>query len=768
MTKIDTDALIARTDIVELIGRYVKLRKDGAEYTACCPFHSEKTPSFKVNPEKRFYHCFGCGEHGNAIDFLVKHQCLSFKEACVSLGAEVPESPASAGAEQREETPGGEKKRTPWRVLSPVPTDAPEPPRAHVVRGRPQATWSYRDGAGALLGVVYRFVKSDGGKDVLPCVYAEDPDSAERKWRWLAFPEPRPLYGLERLSDAGLKRPVLVVEGEKCADAAHQALARWFDVVSWPGGGKAVKKADWARLGGRKIVIWPDCDDKKDRAGAPIGEFEQPGWKAANAIAEILAALGCDVRLVEIPKPGEKPDGWDVADAVAEGLTGDALRDWVVSRLRKPAVEDSAPPHTAGAGPDGEWRRELIRKPNGALESCRENVYIYAKHHPSLANQIALDEFSNAIVRTGALPWDHTPGEWSDVDDLRMGLWLAQNADMLLRAVDAVRGGIVMAAHDRRVHPVRDALDAMKWDGVGRAACWVEKGLGVPSSEYARRAGTMWLIMMVARIYRPGCKADTVLVLEGPQGAKKSSALKVLTGEAYFGDTPFVMGDKDSFMALRGRWLYEIAELDSLNRAEVTRAKAFLSSAVDSYRAPYSRSYEDHPRQCVFAATTNQYEYLRDLTGNRRFWPILVGKIDLEWLAAQREQLFAEAVHLFKSGEPWWPEEEEFNRLFKPEIDHRMLDDPWISAIQAWLAEPEVALDVRPDGNGVSVLDVLSKAIKMEVSKIGAGQQEAKRVGTIMAMLGFRRVKRGSKGRRQWVYIHPDDPAPGDEEPLPV
>ena len=769
MTKIDTDALIARTDIVELVGRYVELKKDGAEFTACCPFHSEKTPSFKVNPSKRFYHCFGCGEHGNAIDFLIKAQGITFKEACAALGAHsLPSTPpvdrSRPSESGRREGIGG---KIPWRALWPVPADAPEPPKAHIVRGRPHATWQYRDRGGDLLGIVCRFVKSDGGKEVLPCVYAEHPQTGAREWRWLAFPEPRPLYGLERLTDVGLKRgTVLVVEGEKCADAARQELARWFDVVTWPGGGKAVRKADWTPLAGRKVVIWPDCDDKRDKTGARLAEIEQPGWKAAQAIADILAPLGCEIRMVEIPKPGDRPDGWDVFDAIAEGLKGEELRDWVVARLRQPSVGSRTQP-AAGAEQDGEWREQLIRRARGALEDCRENVYLFIKHHPELAGRVALDEFANTLVRTGAVPWDANPGEWADVDDLRLGYWIAQVTGMLIRSTDALRSAVVMAAHDHHIHPVRDWLESLAWDGTERCAYWIEECLGAPGTEYTRRVGLYWLIMMVARIYRPGCKADTVLVLEGPQGARKSSALKVLTGESYFGDTPFVMGDKDSFMALRGRWCYEIAELDSLNRAEVTRAKAFLSSAVDSYRAPYSRSYEDHPRQCVFAATTNQYEYLRDLTGNRRFWPILVGNIDLELLGAQREQLFAEAVHRFKHHEPWWPEEEEFGRLFRPEIDKRMLDDPWIPAIQRWLNDPEQALNVRHDGRGVSVLDILSGAIKMEVSKIGAGQQEAKRVGAIMALLGYQRVKRGSKEARQWVYVKPERVEEA-HEPLPI
>jgi putative DNA primase/helicase len=384
-----------------------------------------------------------------------------------------------------------------------------------------------------------------------------------------------------------------------------------------------------------------------------------------------------------------------------------------------------------------------------------------------MAGKIALNEFSNSLVTTTPTPWQTEPGEWADVDDLRLGFWSAQVAGMTINGANTLRDAVSMAAHDQHVHPVRDWLDGLEWDGTPRVEHWLHECIGTPDNEYVRRVGRYFIIMMVARIYRPGCKADTVMVLEGQQGTRKSTALKVLTGDAHFGDTPFVMGDKDSFMALRGKWLYEIAELDSLNKADVTRAKAFLSSSIDSYRAPYSRSYEDHKRQCVFAATTNQYEYLRDLTGGRRFWPVLVGHIDIQRLTEWRDQLFAEAVHLFRAGEAWWPEEAEFDRLFKPEIDQRMLDDPWITVVNCWMAEADVAIKMRHDGHGVTVLDVLRDAIKMEVSKIGAGQQEAKRIGMIMAMLGCQRVKRGPKNSRQWVYVLPQEEK-GSDDPLPI
>ena len=234
--RIDVEALLARVDIVDVISRYVELRKAGAEFEACCPFHTESTPSFKVSPAKQIYHCFGCGADGNAIGFLIAHQGMDFLEACAALGADaLPQGEAPTPA------PAREKARSPWVATLDVPADPPAPPVAHYARGRPQRVWVYRSATGAVLGYVYRFVTSDGGKEVLPVVWATNADTGGAEWRFMAFPEPRPLYGLDRLA-AKPDASVLIVEGEKCADAGHDELPE-LAVLSWPGGGKADRKS---------------------------------------------------------------------------------------------------------------------------------------------------------------------------------------------------------------------------------------------------------------------------------------------------------------------------------------------------------------------------------------------------------------------------------------------------------------------------------------------------------------------------------------------
>lgn len=358
--RVDVEALLSRVDIVEVVGRYVGLTKSGAEYEACCPFHAENTPSFKVNPSRQFYYCFGCGAHGNAIGFLRAYNDWGFLEAVEALGG----APASAAAPPADTAPRESKPaRTPWVPILPAPADAPAPPAAHYARGHPQNVWTYRDAEGRVLGYTYRFTKSDGGKEVLPVVWARNADSGAQEWRWMSFPEPRPLYGLNRLA-AKPDAAVLLVEGEKCADAGDAELPDHV-VMSWPGGGKADGKVDWSPLAGRRVVTWADADAKREKLtpdlealgvtqeSQPIlPEEQQPGFQTMARIREHLRSLGCKLWDIKLPPPGSKSDGWDIADAVLEGLRGKDLAHFIRTHGRSavPQAPRETPEQIAMAG----------------------------------------------------------------------------------------------------------------------------------------------------------------------------------------------------------------------------------------------------------------------------------------------------------------------------------------------------------------------------------------------------------------------------------
>ncbi len=664
-----------------------------------------------------------------------------------------------AGGQVAGYPPKGEGTKA-WVPLAPVPRNAPPVPLAHIKRGKPDSSWAYRDEAGLLLGYIWRFTTSDGGKEIIPFTFCRHAETGAQEWRNVQFAEPRPLY----VPGVALREGVtkLIVEGEKCADAAHGAVADRFDVVSWPGGGKALDKVDWSRfVEGDKVIIWPDCDaqreklTKEEAAGISadskplLPEEKQPGISTAEKIAQKLLARGCIVRIVAIPAPGEKPAGWDVADAAAEGWSGEQIKAFVLEHLRAPAHvvdAESISPATGAAAEEDSWPSCVFRK-DGRLRECRENVFLVLQHHPDWKGCLAMDEFANMIKCRRDTPTGMKAGEvWDEDQDFKLGLWLAQELRLFIKSDSMIAAGVRACAVANGFHPVRDWLEGLVWDGKPRVGDWLTDFAGVAKTEYSALVGRLFLTGMVARIFRPGCKMDTALILEGLQGEGKSSIARALAG-IWFSDTTFVMGDKDSYLALRGRWAYELAELDSFNRSESTRAKAFISSSTDSYRAPYDRVTKDHPRQCVFIGTTNQYEYFKDASGNRRYWPVLcTGALNATGLMVMREQLFAEAVALFKQGERWYPSKDEQNRLFTPEQEARELEDPWVIAIYTWLkggTEREI-----------TALDILCGALKMEVSKIDAARQATMRVGVCMRKLGWLK-KRRSGGAREWVYVRP-------------
>jgi len=807
--KIDTAALLSGVDIVQVIDGYVPLTKSGAEYEACCPFHTEATPSFKVSPSKQFYNCFGCGANGDAIKFIQEYAGKSFIEACRELGADIPAKEGATEAPRKpvQRAPIREKKASSWVPIVPAPDDAPEPPKAHSRRGLPELVWCYRDAAGAVLGYVYRFKKSDGGKEVLPLTWCRDEETGALEWHWMAFPELRPLYGLDALA-ARPEATVLLVEGEKCKDVGALQLPDLV-VVSWPGGGKAVKKVDWSPLFGRKVLLWADCDAKrvplsraeKDALGDDVAaveaaqaakpllpEGEQPGVKTMAQIAAVLLEQGGKVWSVAIPAPGEKPDGWDIADAVADGLAGEALADFIRGNITPLAAaseggemppedaDGASPPEWAGAGADSmagrmreDWETGLIWKERGGgPEDCRENVFLILNRHPEWSGVIGYNEFAQRIEKRKTTPTDSAPGEWSDQDDYELGLWLAQRCDLLIRAPGTISAGVSMVAHRNRFHPVREWLESLpKWDGIGRLDHWLTDCIGINDSQYVRLVGRFFILGMVARIYRPGCAMQYMPIFEGPQGKGKSTMLRILGGE-WYAETPFKIGDKDAYQQLQGTWLYEIPEMDSFNKAESTAVKAFVTIQVDRYREPYARRPVDRPRQCVFAGNTNHSEYFKDTTGNRRFWPIrCAANIDLDKLAEWRDQLFAEALQRFNEGARWHPTREEELQHFKPQQEEREIVDPWLYPLQDWLDDPD-----RRHQREFTSQQVLTGAFNVAIDKIDGNRGMATRMGNLMARIGWTKGRRTS-GKREWIYQRPVESAPApavngdDDEPTP-
>ncbi len=395
------------------------------------------------------------------------------------------------------------------------------------------------------------------------------------------------------------------------------------------------------------------------------------------------------------------------------------------------------------------WQSSLLYRQtkNGqALKAIPANASTILSHHESWVGVLAYSEFVEAEVKLKAPPWDDVDapasnrvGEWSDADTARAAHWLSRHFEIDL-GTRSVEQAVVVAAARVVVHPVRDWLRSLKWDGTKRLDRLFVDYLGAPDTTYARGVGARFAISAVARVFSPGAKVDNVTVLEGEQGIGKSTFVRVLAGDEHFADTPIVMGEKDSYQALRGKWLIELGELHSLSRSDLNRAKNFISATFDTYRPSYGRRTRDFPRQCVFVGTTNALEYLRDETGNRRFWPVRCTQLDLDRLRADRDQLWAEARVRYERGERWHVDDD-FAAECSDEQEERFVEDPWHDIVEAWV----YAKDQQPRRTqGVTTTEVLQGALKLGAGQLTKPDQE--RIAAILRRLGWSRGKQKREG----------------------
>lgn len=316
-----------------------------------------------------------------------------------------------------------------------------------------------------------------------------------------------------------------------------------------------------------------------------------------------------------------------------------------------------------------------------------------------------------------------------------------QRAGLRRVAKDMVHSAVDRRASERSFHPVRDYLSALKWDGQSRLNRWLWDYLGAEHTLYTSAVGRMFPIGMVARIFEPGCQNDYMMILEGPQGALKSTACRVLGGQWFSDNMPDLASGKDVSQHLRGKWLIEVAEMHAMSKAEVTQMKAFITRTTERYRPSYGRKEVVEPRQSAFIGTTNKSVYLRDETGGRRFWPIVTGKIDIEALERDRDQLFAEAVHAYRQGEKWWPDRRFEAEHIAAEQEARYEADVWEEVVAQWLATKD----------SVTVYQVAFDALHFETSRIGTADQ--RRIIAILERQGLQRGTRDGKGRRLYVRI---------------
>ncbi len=387
------------------------------------------------------------------------------------------------------------------------------------------------------------------------------------------------------------------------------------------------------------------------------------------------------------------------------------------------------------ATPEPEWLKQCQTNDRGEPRGNIFNAMIALRHEPSVNMLFRLDQMQREPVI--AAPDGLRVVTDADVSRVQVHL---QKCGLETLGKDTAHQAVAMRADECGFHPVRDYLKGLRWDGTPRVHGWLHTYLGAADNEYHEQIGSMFLIAMVARVMQPGCKSDYMVILEGPQGALKSSACRILGG-AWFSDCLPDL-DRDAVRVaqhLRGKWLIEIAEMSAMNKAESAALKAFITRPQEQFTPKYGRLEVTEPRQCIFVGSTNEAAYLRDATGGRRFWPVKVGaQIDTDALANDRDQLFAEALRLYQQNVPWWPHREFEARHIKPQQEERFEADAWEEEVAKFLASQ----------NRATVMQVARSALFIETPKLGTAEQ--RRITAIMDRLKWRRGSRGPDGERFW------------------
>lgn len=378
------------------------------------------------------------------------------------------------------------------------------------------------------------------------------------------------------------------------------------------------------------------------------------------------------------------------------------------------------------------WRGKLASSSKGVKKSIT-NLMLCLQNIPELGTTIKWNDLAQRVE------WNGHPIEDSHLIDVRLIL----EANEFEAPVGDLLPALIRHAKDNAFHPVREYLSGLEWDGTPRLDCWLQECLGALDNAYTRAVSRRILIAAVARAFKPGCKVDTVLVIEGPQGLKKSTAIAALFGEDYTAESVNLFDQHNKMvLAMMGAWVVELAEFIAIQRKDQNTVKGMLSMRSDRVVLPYAKMASDHPRQCIFFGTINPEEFgcLTDSTGNRRYWFVRARSIDLDLIRDRRDQIWAEAFAAFQSGERWWLEGEE-EVLAADAAAEREVVDVW----------EEILAEKLYDCSATTVAEALSK---IGVPHERMGKADQLRVGRTLRKLGFVADPKPTKdGNRKSVRV---------------
>lgn len=384
----------------------------------------------------------------------------------------------------------------------------------------------------------------------------------------------------------------------------------------------------------------------------------------------------------------------------------------------------------------------LIRggsKGDGAPKPILANVVTALRANKEFFN-VAYDEFSQKIFRAGV--------PLTDVDFIDITNWIQHQG--IHAEVRTVTSAVFMVANECRFNQVKDYLEPLVWDGTQRLEMiFIDHG-GAEDTLINRAMTAKWHIQAIARIYQPGCQADHMLILEGAQGLRKSGYFNMIA-KPWFIDSISDLGTLAAKQEIRGVWVIEMAEMNNLRKTEANHIKSFMTTKIDHYRDSYGRVAQDFPRQCVLSGTINpgSHGYLKDPTGARRFWPILINEeIDQSIIRDIRDQIWAEALHRYRDGEAWYLDDPALKREAQKIQSDRYEGDVWDESVAEYLLGQ----------TEVTTADVLMHGIKKD--RVGDWTRgDEMRVGAILEHFGWKKSRLRRVGKPVNVYKKPDDDA---------
>lgn len=629
------------------------------------------------------------------------------------------------------------------------------PPCVHQAHGKPSFRHEYTDERGNLLAVVARYeYQQDGENKKEFRQFSFDFD--EKKWIAKGLKNNCPLYRLRDISNNPNAR-ILIVEGEKTAEAAQRLIGNKAIVTTWMGGSSAVKKTNWTPLTNRDIVIWPDNDEA--------------GIKAANDIAVTLIGIANTLKIYEVDKLPDLPKKFDAADAEKLGhntaalfksltsvqrifkpnavaIVGSNIRpqDSLIGKVEKidPSIDtisinvDNSIDKFSQVSFREKWETlglQMNASGNQPVANAY-NVYLILKRHPKYAGKFFEDSFKGKRYYNGE---DFRDYIISDIlIDMQGGFGLAKiTKSAIIESVDKIYS-------DNRRNLFLEYLNGITWDGESRIDRFFVDCFGAHDTSYSEAVSKNFWIAMVKRATNPGIKFDNMVILEGAQGLRKSSSLKLIAGEYYYsiGEDP---KNKDFFDNMRGTLIVEVEELDSFRKSEATTLKRILSTEVDQLRVPYGRSKEAFPRTSIFVGTTNKLDYLSDSTGNRRYWPIQCTSIKFDYIKENRDQFFAEAYVRAKADECYWEVPTEFlEEIYDKRMNENAVDDaasdPWFDRVYgATIGKSEV-----------DIAEILINDLNFLYNQVK--RQDRNRVAKILKHVGFKNINTKINGiqKRTW------------------